>query len=64
MHLLNEYDCAFNQTRGPNEIYVITGLDNDLSTSVLVLISNYIPYKVWGEITHPFLNFNGATVEV
>ena len=27
-------------------------------------ISNYIHYKVWGEITYPFLNFNGATVEV
>ena len=27
-------------------------------------ISNYIHYNVWGEITYPFLNFNGATVEV
>ena len=27
-------------------------------------ISNYIHYKVWGEITHPFTNFNGATGEV
>ena len=27
-------------------------------------ICNYIPCKVWGEITYPFLNFNGATVEV
>ena len=27
-------------------------------------ISNYIQYKVWCEITYPFLNFNGATVEV
>ena len=26
--------------------------------------SNYILYKVWNEITYPFLNFNGATVEV
>ena len=26
--------------------------------------SNYIHYILWGEITHPFLNFNGATVEV
>ena len=26
--------------------------------------SNYNHYKVWDEITHPFLNFNGATVEV
>ena len=25
---------------------------------------NYIHYNVWDEITYPFLNFNGATVEV
>ena len=24
---------------------------------------NYIHYKVWDEITYPFPNFNGATVE-
>ena len=29
-----------------------------------VWICNYIHYKVWDEITHPFLNLNGATVEV
>ena len=27
-------------------------------------MSNYIHYKEWDEITYPFLNFNGATVEV
>ena len=27
-------------------------------------ISNHMPSKVWDEITYPFLNFNGATVEV
>ena len=27
-------------------------------------MSNYIHYKVWDEISYPFLNFNGATVEV
>ena len=27
-------------------------------------ISNYIHYNVWDEITYPFLNFSGATVEV
>ena len=27
-------------------------------------ISNYMPGKVWDEITYPFLNFNGCTVEV
>ena len=26
--------------------------------------SNYIHYKVWDEITYPYSNFNGATVEV
>ena len=26
-------------------------------------ISNYIHYKVWDEITYPFLNFNGVTAE-
>ena len=27
-------------------------------------IGNYIHYEVWDEITYPFLNFNGATIEV
>ena len=27
-------------------------------------ICNHIHYNVWDEITCPFLNFNGATVEV
>ena len=27
-------------------------------------VSNYTHYNVWDEITYPFLNFNGATVEV
>ena len=29
-----------------------------------VWICNYIHYNVWDEITYPFLNFNGATVEI
>ena len=33
-------------------------------TLIPVWISNYIHYKVWDEITYPFLNLNGATVEV
>ena len=28
------------------------------------MISNYIHYNVWDEITYPFQNFNGCTVEV
>ena len=33
-------------------------------TSIPAWISNYFHYKVWDKITYPFLNFNGATVEV
>ena len=33
-------------------------------TLILAWISNDIYYKVWDGISHPFLNFNGATVEV
>ena len=29
-----------------------------------IKLSHHIHYKVWDEITYPFLNFNGATVEV
>ena len=33
-------------------------------TLIPAWMSNYIHYKRWYEITYPFLNFNGATVEV
>ena len=33
-------------------------------TVIPAWISNYIHYNAWDEITYPFLNFNGATVEV
>ena len=33
-------------------------------TLIPAWITNYMPGKVWGEITYPFLNFNGCTVEV
>ena len=33
-------------------------------TLITVWISNYIRYQVWDEITYPFQNFNGGTVEV
>ena len=33
-------------------------------TFILAWITNYIHYKVLDEITYPFLNFNGCTVEV
>ena len=33
-------------------------------TLIPAWISNHMPCKVWDEITYPFLNFNGCTVEV
>ena len=33
-------------------------------TLIPTWVSNYMSSKVWGEITCPFLNFNGWTVEV
>ena len=33
-------------------------------TLIPAWISHYIRYKVWHGISYPFLNFNGATVEV
>ena len=33
-------------------------------TLIRTWICNHIHYKVWDEITYPFLNFNGVTVEV
>ena len=33
-------------------------------TLIPAWISKYILGKVWDEITYPFLNFNGATVDV
>ena len=33
-------------------------------TLISTWISNHMPSKVWGEITYPFLNFNGTTIEV
>ena len=35
-----------------------------INTLIPAWISNYIHYKMWDEITYPFLNFNGCTIEV
>ena len=43
--------------------YNVPFYENGL-TLIPAWISNYIHYKVWDEITDPFLNINSATVEV
>ena len=45
-----------------NTLVFLKGCDK--SSLVPAWISNYTHYNVWVEITYPFLNFNGATVEV
>ena len=34
------------------------------STWILAWSSNHMPSKMWDEITYPFPNFNGCTVDV
>ena len=52
------YSLKYNQlsTWGP--------LDKYGSTLILAWIINHMPNKVWYEITFPFQNFNGATVDI
>ena len=52
--LISRCDCV--DTRAPLYYHGLT--------LISAWISNYIYYKLWGEITYPFLNFNGCTVEV
>ena len=49
-------DWIFGNTCGPFDL-------RELSWNP-ICISNYTHYKMWDEITYPFLNFNGASVEV
>ena len=37
---------------------------NNGLTLIPAWLNNYTPRKVWDEITYPFLNFNGCTIEV
>ena len=41
----------------------IAACDLAMQVGRAVWISNRMHNKVWDEITYPFLNFNGATVE-
>ena len=60
-HIDNKAFCSLilksNQKREWDMITLLLGF-------IPAWISNYIYYKVWDEIAYPFLNFNGATVEV
>ena len=44
---------------------VVSVIDYAYDTEVdTAWINNHIHFKVWDEITHPFLNSNGAAIEV
>ena len=62
-HLMLHY---YFKNHSPKIIGLLSGTAYTISVLTLIpaWISNYIHYKVWDEITYPFLNFNGATVEV
>ena len=55
---LENYSSKFTFTSSSIPFY------KDGLTLIPAWISNYMLSKVWDEITYPFLNFNGATVEV
>ena len=57
----NSYEGAGN-IRNDNDVDE-RDIDQHALTFILVWISNYIHHKLWDEITDPFPNFNGATVE-
>ena len=57
--LVNRGPGIFNQYIPTRTPFYWHGL-----TLIPACISNYIHYKVWDEITYPFLTFNGCTVEV
>ena len=53
--------CVFHYTLTikPWGLFLLTSIDFNPSTD-----KELRHYKVWDEITYPFPNFNGATVEV
>ena len=64
----NTQDGGFNpSTTGPFIHWPVSCRDpiyQHGSTLITAWISNHTPCKVWDEITYPFPNFNGATIEV
>ena len=53
---VSTFQSSFTDTSGP---FYQHGL-----TLIPAWISNHMPGKMWDEITYPFLNFNGETIEV
>ena len=57
--------CVMTGNRHVMAWAVITHIhEGNFTSTDNAWISNYMPGKVCDEITYPFLNFNGCTVEV
>ena len=64
-NIFRPYICFDQEPIGINKaIYVSGPFYQHGITLNPAWISNNTHYKVWDEITYPFLNFNGTTVEV
>ena len=64
MNVSHNYDWCSNEA---SKIRPVVSEKHKMTSGLTLIpawISNYMPGKVWDEITYPFLNFNGCTVEV
>ena len=62
--LIYSNNLSFVNPINPTGRPPVAPFTNDGLTLIPAWISNHIRYKVWDEITYPFLNFNGTIVEV
>ena len=60
----DEPETKIKQSNTLNISYEMYCTEPHRSILIPTWISNYIHYYVWDEITYPFPNFNGCTVEV
>ena len=58
------YDGKIHSCNGPLDHNCSINICCPTGLSRYISLYNHIHYKVWDEITYPFLNFNGCTVEV
>ena len=59
----NKIEMLTNLISPANLIFKGPSYEHGL-TIIPAWVSNYMPGKMWDEITYPFLNFNGCTIEV
>ena len=63
-HVPIDGDCAQGKLVVPLVIPPYVALLVREPRLITMEFTNHTHYKMWDEITYPFVNFNGATVEV